>query len=220
MIVDYEESISTLITNPLSHKFTEILRKEKPEVVSLASKTFDLRSNVLDKLNGIIFFDEIPNDGFQYMQIFGLYNKQRSQKYIRRDFIRGPENIENYKVFVPESNGSGAIGEVLSTPLIGEPLIGHTQTFISIGNFSTRYEAESCIKYIKSKFARTLLGILKITQHNPAPTWAKVPLQDFTVNSDIDWSQSVADIDRQLYQKYNLSQDEIDFIEEKVKAME
>ena len=225
VIVDYEESISTLITNPLSHKFTEILRKEKPEVVSLASKTFDLRSNVLDKLNGIIFFDEIPNDGFQYMQIFGLYNKQRSQKYIRRDFIRGPENIENYKVFVPESNGSGAIGEVLSTPLIGEPLIGepligHTQTFISIGNFSTRYEAESCIKYIKSKFARTLLGILKITQHNPAPTWAKVPLQDFTVNSDIDWSQSVADIDRQLYQKYNLSQDEIDFIEEKVKAME
>ncbi len=47
-----------------------------------------------------------------------------------------------------------------------------------------------------------------------------VPLQDFTLNSDIDWSQSIENIDQQLYKKYNLSQEEIDFIESKVRAMD
>ena len=65
-----------------------------------------------------------------------------------------------------------------------------------------------------------MLGTLKITQDNNKDTWRNVPLQDFTSNSDIDWSQSVADIDKQLYKKYGLSESEIAFIEEKVQAME
>lgn len=65
-----------------------------------------------------------------------------------------------------------------------------------------------------------MLGILKATQDNKKETWRLVPLQDFTASSDIDWSQSVADIDRQLYRKYSLSESEIAFIEEKVRPME
>lgn len=65
-----------------------------------------------------------------------------------------------------------------------------------------------------------MLGTLKITQHNLASTWKNVPLQNFTNNSDIDWSQSIAQIDQQLYKKYGLSEKEIAFIEEKVRAME
>ena len=65
-----------------------------------------------------------------------------------------------------------------------------------------------------------MLGILKATQHNPKDTWRLVPLQDFRPASDIDWTQSVADIDRQLYRKYGLEENEIAFIEEKVRAME
>ena len=122
-------------------------------------------------------------------------------------------------MLVPESNGTGAIGEVLSTPLIGEPLIGVTQTFISIGAFDTRAEAEACLKYVKTRFARTLLGILKATQHNPKDTWRLIPLQDFTAASDIDWSQSVADIDRALFAKYALSAEEIAFMEAKIRPM-
>ena len=86
--------------------------------------------------------------------------------------------------------------------------------------FETRSDAESCLKYIKTKFARTLLGSLKATQHNPKDTWSNVPMQDFTNSSDIDWSKSVADIDKQLYEKYGLEQSEIDFIESKIKPME
>ena len=132
------------------------------------------------------------------------------------------KNIQIYRkhskiiiVFVPEANGSGALGEVLSTPLIG-----HTDTFLSIGNFKTKFEADACIKFIKTKFARVLLGVLKVTQHNSRKTWYYVPLQDFTNDSDIDWTQSVADIDRQLYQKYGLSPEEIAFIETHVREMD
>ena len=146
-----------------------------------------------------------------------------TEEYIKnhkKEYLDLPETFENYNVFVPEANGSGALGEVLSTPLIGEPLIGHTDTFLSIGNFKTKFEADACIKFIKTKFARVLLGVLKVTQHNSRKTWYYVPLQDFTVNSDIDWTQSVADIDRQLYQKYDLSPEEIAFIETHVREMD
>lgn len=173
-----------------------------------------MRTNSLDNLNNLVFFDERGNDD-DYVQIFGLFNKKRSYKWIKKKYIIGPENFECYKIFVPKSNGSGALGEVLSTPLIG-----HTQSFISIGSLNSRIEAENLLKYIKTKCCRVLLGILKITQDNPVSTWAKVPLQDFTSSSDIDWSQSVAEIDAQLYKKYGLSQEEIDFIESKVKAMD
>ena len=64
-----------------------------------------------------------------------------------------------------------------------------------------------------------MLGVLKITQHNSPEKWKYVPMQDFTANSDIDWTKSVAEIDRQLYKKYGLTQEEIDFIETKVKEM-
>ena len=172
-------------------------------------------SNVFEKLPDL--FTEVQGKG--RIGFYGRLGSDRCIRYIERKYIEDHPNLEKYKVFVPESNGSGAIGEVLSTPLIGEPLIGGTQTFLSIGAFDSRSEAEACLKYIKTKFARTMLGILKATQHNPKDTWRLVPLQDFTAGSDIDWSQSVADIDRQLYKKYALTPDEIAFIEEKVSPM-
>ena len=64
-----------------------------------------------------------------------------------------------------------------------------------------------------------MLGVLKVTQHNPAPKWKYVPLQDFTSSSDIDWSKSVHEIDLQLYRKYGLDDKEIEFIESHVKEM-
>ncbi len=174
------------------------------------------------------FFDEKPNDGAEYIQVWGLIKNKRYCKFIRADYIDVCENKINfykYKILIPQSNGSGAIGEKLSTPLVGLPLVGlplvgNTGTFITLGAFDTRAEADNALKYVKTKFARVLLGVLKVTQHNPPATWACVPLQDFTSASDIDWSRSVAEIDKQLYAKYNLAQDEINFIEEKVTAME
>ena len=64
-----------------------------------------------------------------------------------------------------------------------------------------------------------MLGVLKITQDNNPEKWKYVPLQDFTENSDIDWSKSIPEIDQQLYKKYGLDENEIEFIETHVKAM-
>ena len=122
---------------------------------------------------------------------------------------------------MPKSNGSGALGETLSTPIIGVPSIGHTQTFISFGAFDNEIEAQNLLKYLKTKFSRVLLGSKKVTQDNARKDiWENIPMQDFTEQSDIDWTQSIENIDKQLYKKYNLNQEEIDFIEEKVQAMD
>lgn len=47
-----------------------------------------------------------------------------------------------------------------------------------------------------------------------------VPLQDFTSNSDIDWSKSVKEIGQQLYKKYGLDEKEVEFVEKMRKEME
>lgn len=107
----------------------------------------------------------------------------------------------------------------MSMPIISEPDIGATETFISIGGFDSRGEAEAAYKYICSKFARIMLGILKVTQPITPDKWKYVPLQDFTADSDIDWSKSVHEIDEQLYKKYGLTEEEIEFIESHAKEM-
>lgn len=213
-------SLSKIIYASESYKFTDYMHEVMPEAEKMLSKghKYDFKTSVLSTLDNIVFFDDRPDDG-EYVQILGLINSKRVYKWIKRDFINTPDNFEKYKVFVPAANGSGALGEVLSTPLIGQPLIGHTQTFISIGCFENKQDSENLLKYIKTKFCRVTLGVLKVTQHNPAPKWKYVPLQDFTQNSDIDWSKSVHEIDLQLYRKYGLDDKEIEFIESHVKEM-
>lgn len=155
----------------------------------------------------------------EYVQILGLSGSKRVYRWFRKDYLNEVPSLNSYKVIISSANGSGALGEALSTPLIGQPLIGHTETFMSIGSFEKLSEAEACLKYIKTKFARALLGVLKVTQHNSPDKWKYVPLQDFTSTSDIDWSKTIPDIDQQLYKKYGLSNDEINFIETHVKEM-
>ena len=94
-----------------------------------------------------------------------------------------------------------------------------TNTFILIGTFDTQQDAQSLQKYLKTRFLRALLGSKKVTQHNTANVWSNIPLQDFTENSDINWNATITEIDKQLYKKYNLTNDEINFIETKVVEM-
>ena len=120
---------------------------------------------------------------------------------------------------MPKSNGKGELGETLSSPMVGSQGIGHNQTFISIGTLKTEIEASNLLAYIQTKFLRLLLGSLKITQHNSKKVWGNIPLQNFTSNSDIDWGKSIPEIDQQLYKKYNLSDEEIAFVERMIKPM-
>jgi len=179
---------------------------------------YEAKTNIFDVLP-FAFIENKPNDNQNYIKMIGRSNNTRVLRWVKKEYIKLSENHNFYKVIVPKSNGSGKFGETLSSPQVISPGVGYTQTFISFGSFENKSEAEFLLKYIKTKFLRSLLSALKPTQHNPIHTWVLIPLQNFTSNSDIDWTKTVSEIDQQLYKKYNLSADEIKFIEENVKEM-
>lgn len=108
----------------------------------------------------------------------------------------------------------------MSTPFLSKPHEGYTQTYIGIGAFENAQQAENALKYVKTKFCRAMLSILKVTQDNSRDTWKYVPLEDFSSNGEINWGVDVSTVDRQLYKKYSLTEGEISFIEANVKEME
>lgn len=214
-------SLTQIVYSRTAYRLTNIMHNEHPEAIAKLSKghAYDMASNIFDRLPGI-FFDQKPDDGNEYIKILGRENNKRIYKYIKRVYVNNVDNLNFYKLLVPQANGSGIFGETISNPLIESPNVGNTETFISIGKFSEVSEAEALKKYISSKFLRTLLGVLKVTQNGNKPVWKYIPLQDFTTTSDIDWSKSISEIDQQLYRKYDLSDEEITFIETNVKEME
>ena len=168
-------------------------------------------------------FSDTPIDGGY--TVLGLNESQkRTFKYIPADYPlpknKNDTNLNKYKVFIAEAYGSGIVGEVPSNPVLGRPGELCTETFLEIGPFPSELEAGNMIKYIKTRFFRLLVGILKQTQHTTQKVYRFVPQQIFGENSDIDWAQPVSEIDKQLYSKYNLSEQDIDFIETEIKAME
>lgn len=209
--------LNTIISNRGLYRFS---KKAYTDCPTEMAKITDSRigASAFERMPSM-FFEEKPKDNKEYVKFYGLLKAKRVYRWLRRDYFNPVDSLNTYRVFIPAANGSGALGEVLSTPVIGQPMIGHTETFMTIGAFETKREAEACYKYICSKFCRVMLGVLKITQHNSPEKWAYVPLPDFSAKSDIDWNVSIANIDRQLYKKYRLSAEEIEFIETHVKEM-
>lgn len=123
--------------------------------------------------------------------------------------------VSLHKVYIPAAGGSGTDEIILGKPFYGEPNSVCSQTYLVIGynpekhNFS-KEQCESIISYIKTKFFRYLVSIKKKTQNGPRGVYQFVPLQDFSK----PWT------DEELYAKYNLSSEEIGFIESMIKPME
>lgn len=214
------EYMSSVVYSKSSYSFTPLMYEENPTLLGRLTKG---NENIIDA--GIFgkmpeLFNDSNVNKEEYIGIYGRENNQRVIKYIKKKYISPVANFNQFKVFIAGANGSGSLGETLSSPIVVGPGIAHTQTFMSIGGYSTIEEANSCLKYLKTKFARCLLGTLKVTQNNNKDVWANVPIQNFTAISDIDWNQSIADIDKQLYRKYKLDEDESDFIEKMVKPMD
>lgn len=214
-------NLSDIAYASTSYSFTETMHTENPGLAALFSKghKYDIDSNAFDRLAGTVLYSEKP-DNNDYIRLFGRKDNERIIFWIRKDYVNDHPNLYKWKVLVAKSNGTGKLGESLSTPVILGPSIGHTRTFMSFGAFDNKCEAENLLKYIKTKFLRCLLGALKITQDNPVSVWRKIPLEDFSSHSDIDWRKSISEIDKQLYKKYKLSHADIDFIETHVKEME
>ena len=147
-------------------------------------------------------------------------------RYIRREQIsKCKDVVDKWKVFTSKANGgAGTLGDGKAVNILGKSFIGKpqsvcTDSLLPFGKLDTQEEAIALQKYMSTKFLRFMVGILKTSQNLYQIVYQFVPLQDFTAQSDIDWTKSVAEIDQQLYKKYNLSADEIDFIEKMIKPM-
>ena len=212
------ESLTSIMH--LQNKFNlEKLYVDYPQYKNLiGSKGTEKRltTRIFDQLD--IFTEQKTSNN--QLCVLGLINNKRVYRFIDLKYIEENKTIPLYKVVLPEANGTGVLGEVLSSPYIAVPNEGFTQSFIGIGAFDNKDSAEAVLRYIKTKFARLLLGTLKATHHAHKEVWANIPLQDFSTASQIKWDKSILEIDQQLYAKYNLTEEEISFIESMIKPME
>lgn len=124
--------------------------------------------------------------------------------YIDRSTARkGFEYIDKWKIFIPRAWGSGSSVNDKLNAFIGGPNTLCTETYSVIGPFDTEEEAENVMSYIDTKFFHFMVSIVKITQAGAKHVYKLVPAQDY--------SQPISD--EFLYKKYNLSMQEIDYIE-------
>lgn len=220
------KTMSNIVVTRTIYRLTEKLHSDHPKAIGQLSNghAYDMSSNIFERLPQV-FFEISPDDGNDYIRILGRKDGKRAYMFIRRDYVNNVVNLDKYKIVMAKADGAaGTIGlpipaRVVGAPIIESPGTGTSESFISIGAFENGEHAKNALKYVQTKFARVLLGVLKVTQEITPDKWKYVPLQDFTSSSDIDWSGSVTIIDKQLYKKYNLSTDEINFIETYVKEM-
>lgn len=116
----------------------------------------------------------------------------------------------------PDKNGQFKI--ISRTEIIG-PNEVCTDSYLIIGASENKSIVENEYKYLKTCFTRFLLMLSVSSINLSADKFQFVPNQNFTEQSDIDWSKSISEIDQQLYAKYDLSTDEISFIESMIKPM-
>ncbi len=126
-------------------------------------------------------------------------------KYIRK----GKEWVSKVKVLVPRVWGTGEIQQDWVNPFIAGPNSCSTETYLTVGPFSSESEATNVISYTQTRFFHLMVSILKNTQQAMQRVYTYVPAQDFSK----PWT------DKELYAKYGLTQDEIEFIESMIKPM-
>ena len=153
------------------------------------------------------------SDGITYME--------------EKDVPQNKEIVDKWKVIMSKASAEHA-GQtdangrkrIVSRLEVLPPYTICTESYLLLDIFDNEEEAQNLKKYIRTCFTRFLLASILITQNIVRDKFKFVPIQNYKNNSDIDWSQSIPDIDRQLYTKYNLSDDEIAFIEKMIKPMD
>ena len=137
--------------------------------------------------------------------------------YKSTEITTGREMIDKWKVITSyvgydHAGNPGKDGKrrVLSRiDMIGPKTIC-TETYLVIGAFETKEEAENLISYMKTRFFRYLVSVFMVSHHLTKDAYRLVPLQDFSH----PWT------DEMLYKKYGLDENEIAFIESMIRPME
>lgn len=135
----------------------------------------------------------------------------------------GMKILEKYFMMSAEHAGeadkNGMFGIFTKSMRVLKPNEVCTHSYFLIGKYETEKEAENTLLYLKTKFVRFIVMTTLSAVNLSKLVFENVPIQDFTINSDIDWDKSITEIDQQLYTKYGFPNDEIDFIEGKIKPI-
>ena len=149
-------------------------------------------------------------------KVLGVENGKRLYKNIDKQCIeRNRDELSKYKIFITKADGAaGQIGYPIPARILGKPEIAGintacSETFLRIGPFNSEQECKNVKSYIETKFFRCLVGARK-NKNMTQNTYSFVPIQDFSK----PWT------DEELYAKYNLTDDEISFIESMIKPMD
>lgn len=194
----------TFIRYPIAESIISKIQKIKEatmDSIVTTRKPFGLATNTVPMTSGDLM----------------LRHNKGLGKYKRSEIKTGIEYIDKWKVMIsylsaehagqPDKNGQF---KVLSTMEILPPGYVCTETYLLAGCFDTENEAQNMLKYLKTKFVRFLVGQVAVSQHITKSCFNYVPIQDFSKS----W------IDEELFAKYNLTQEEIDFIESMIKPMD
>ena len=213
----FEEDLDIIISNSADYPLIKKIKKDN--FISLMEITTGRNAfGVIGKVSNL---NKVSKDS-PFKDCCKIRCKDNELRYIEASLIKKNRDIfEKYKVFISKSGGDPVSDfKIIGLPYIGEPFEACTDSLIPIGKFEKKTEAINLSKYLKTKFLRYLVSILKTSQNVTQIVYKFVPLQDFTSKSDIDWNKPIPEIDQQLYSKYKLTKEEIRFIEEKIKPME
>ena len=124
----------------------------------------------------------------------------------KKEIINNLELVQKHKIIVPYAVGTGDSKTDVIKPIYSEPNSCCTETYLNIGPFPSKKICDNVVTYISTKFFHFLITLKKNTQHTTKNVYEFVPLEDF--------SEEISD--KKLYKKYNLNNDEIEFIEKMI----
>lgn len=179
-------------------------------------KPFGIESNIIKtekfKLNGSDLNDPVICIG-----------KNKIKGYIEKENIKSHLDwINRWKVYVPRANNIGTeLNDDNLNSFVGEPNSICTESYIAVGANKniTEQEAINLSKYLTTKFVRFLHKQAKASQDASSKTYRFIPIQNFNNESDIDWSKNINEINTQLFDKYDLSREEREHINNSIKDM-
>lgn len=213
----FEDGLDIILSNSIDY---EIIKK-------VQEKNFVSMTEITKGRNafGIVGKPDVVNGISQVEKKEGLVKLQCKGEEIRwtdsKNVTKNIDVFENYKVFISKSAGDpGKDRRVIGKPYIGEPYSCCTDSLIPIGKFDNIDEAINLQSYLKTRFVRFMISILKVSQNVYQNVYQFVPMQNFKNNSDINWKTGLDDLDEQLYKKYNFTDEQINWIMSKVDKVE